>query len=406
MSSSSSTSSSSRHVAFSDQYNSIWIHSTPVNDAQSPSETVPQPNSAIPIINAPTEYPSASSSSSPHRPSASRTHSSKVRKRADSIASSVITTGSFVNGSRGTFSPPPSTRVPQAVLTNTTVSASPHDHKLSHREEDEESGSPQGTTEKEKLDLLDQLRQQRDRNESNEGIGLGIGFSRKIQVHSKDDIEGSGLTSPPPGQQGSRSTASLESNRTIGGIRAWFKSDEEKAMERDKEMKERLEEVEVQREMEREVEEDKRDKDDIKALERCLTSTPQPESGQTSAVEDVQTDAQPGGSLKRIVLDQPSRGSIVCVRVLERVHVLAVLRDIGYVWCKPDDLTFRILDLISLDSLEVAQSVPLEQPEPRSDEAGETKSSRRLPPFWSWRGVHLAQAEDVGSPVFSLHILG
>ena len=177
-------------------------------------------------------------------------------------------------------------------------------------------------------------------------------------------------------------------------------------MERDKEMKERLEEVEVQREMEREVEEDKRDKDDIKALERCLTSTPQPESGQTSAVEDVQTDAQPGGSLKRIVLDQPSRGSIVCVRVLERVHVLAVLRDIGYVWCKPDDLTFRILDLISLDSLEVAQSVPLEQPEPRSDEAGETKSSRRLPPFWSWRGVHLAQAEDVGSPVFSLHILG
>jgi hypothetical protein len=56
---------------------------------------------------------------------------------------------------------------------------------------------------------------------------------------------------------------------------------------------------------------------------------------------------------------------------------------------------YSILDLISLDSLTVTDSILLEQPEPKLGEAGSSKSALRMAPFWSWRGVHLTQFGNV-----------
>jgi len=63
--------------------------------------------------------------------------------------------------------------------------------------------------------------------------------------------------------------------------------------------------------------------------------------------------------------------------------------------CATVTLILSILDLISLDTLQVVDSVLLEQPEPKQGEAGRSKSALRLAPFWSWRSIHLAQSGSV-----------
>ncbi len=221
------------------------------------------------------------------------------------------------------YSPPSTALIPQTGITNTTVSAAPHDSTSPHL-------GHHGTKSvdgKGRSDLIDQLREQRNRDTTGDG-GIGLGFGRKIHVHSKDEIETNGLTSPPPGQSGqSRSTTSIESNRTASGLRGWFKSEEEKVQERDKEMKERLEEVEVQREMDREREEEKRESEEWKAVERCGSSTPKMGYIKEGTTDESGSKAQT--TFKRILLGRRGQGTVVCLRVLDDIGVLAVLRDIG-----------------------------------------------------------------------------
>jgi hypothetical protein len=53
-----------------------------------------------------------------------------------------------------------------------------------------------------------------------------------------------------------------------------------------------------------------------------------------------------------------------------------------------------MLDFVSLDQLDTVSSVLLEQPEPKLGEPSSSRQTMRLAPFWSWRGVHLAIAQD------------
>jgi hypothetical protein len=94
-----------------------------------------------------------------------------------------------------------------------------------------------------------------------------------------------------------------------------------------KELMERVAEVEVEREMIREVEEDKREAEDGKIIHEAkrtpsgtprLSGDPGDRTGQT-------------GRATRIVLRDTARGKVVQLKVDEDLGVLLVLRDIGYV---------------------------------------------------------------------------
>ena len=54
--------------------------------------------------------------------------------------------------------------------------------------------------------------------------------------------------------------------------------------------------------------------------------------------------------------------------------------------------------MISLSTLDITDSVDLEEPEERkaSDVASSSKTPLRLSPFWSWKGLHLAKQDEVG----------
>jgi hypothetical protein len=163
------------------------------------------------------------------------------------------------------------------------------------------------------------------------GLGLGIALGRRsIHVHSKEDIESSGSTSPngPHYTGKARSTASFDSSRTerTGGLRGWLKGDNERE-ERERDMKEQLEEVEVEREMEREKEKEKREVQEMKAMKRVEEATPN-----LGSKVDIEAGTKEGVKVKRIALDQVARGRIVSLQVFRAIDTLAVLRDIGCVF--------------------------------------------------------------------------
>lgn len=110
-------------------------------------------------------------------------------------------------------------------------------------------------------------------------------------------------------------------------MRNWFKSEEEKAREKEEEMKERLGEVEVEREMIRETEEDKKEAEEMKAVERCGSVTPRPGSERVPGEGSVKSGT--GARLKRTILPNANRGSVVSLRVFKEISILAVLIDIG-----------------------------------------------------------------------------
>lgn len=302
-----------RHVALS-AHNSLYIHSTFVGSAASASAMLSPPTQNLPIIKTPPTL-----SSSQRRPVIGRTHSAP-RSRADSIASSVKTSSSHRRVSA--FSPPPSAKIPSAVLTSATASAVTHDAGLSH--------ARGKSADQDKSELRDHLREQRDRDFNDEkGIGLGIALGRRsIHVHSKDEIESTGSTSPTgPGHSGkARSTASFDSSRTerTGGLRGWLRGDQDGKQEREKEMREQLEEVEVEREIERERDEERREAQEKKAMESVEDSTPN-----IGFKAELEKDGADTTRLRRIVLGQPARGKIVSLQVFKSASVLAVLRDIG-----------------------------------------------------------------------------
>jgi hypothetical protein len=142
-------------------------------------------------------------------------------------------------------------------------------------------------------------------------------------VHSKDEIDGSGSSSPS-GLSKARSAGSFESSRTVGGLRGWLKG-EDAEKEKEKELQEKMAEIEVQREIEREVEEDRNEARGMKAVDRAGSATPK-----RAHRHDEEADHGGEARVKRIVL-KGRKGRIACFKVFEEVGVLAVLREQGYV---------------------------------------------------------------------------
>ena len=303
-----------RQHTFLTSNNTVYIHSAPIGYTTPTSAALSPPTQSLPIIKTPPSY-----SSSQRRPVINRTHSAP-RARAGSIASSVKTTASHRRVSA--FSPPPTAKIPSAVLTSATATATTHDAGAAH--------ARGKSADLDRSDLREHLREQRDRDVTEDkGLGLGIALGRRsIHVHSKEDIESSGSTSPtgPIYSGKARSTASFDSSRTerTGGLRGWLRGENDGREEREREMKEQLEEVEVEREMEREKEEEKRELQEMRAMRRVEEDTPR-------LGVDVGAEVHRGERVmvKRIVLSQVARGRIVSIQVFKAAGVLAVLRDIG-----------------------------------------------------------------------------
>lgn len=60
------------------------------------------------------------------------------------------------------------------------------------------------------------------------------------------------------------------------------------------------------------------------------------------------------------------------------------------------DAVIRLLDIISLSTLQATASFELETPEElASNVASSSKSSLRVTQSWQWRGVHCAKSDEV-----------
>ena len=169
------------------------------------------------------------------------------------------------------------------------------------------------------MDLREHLREQGKERDEDRGLGLGlVGLGRRglIGVHGKEDHE-SGATSP-------LSAASVESARAVPNRWSWLRGGEGVGKERGKELNEKMEEVEVEREMEREVREEVKESEDRRAVEMAgVKSTPRfPDEASPKP-------NNPPIQAMRIILPQPGRGTIACLRVFKEIGLLGILRDEG-----------------------------------------------------------------------------
>lgn len=258
---------------------------------------------------------------------------STPRNRAASSASSVA---SASKRRVSAFSPPnPAPPQPVSSLLAATASFAPPTgpdrsgrSSLSEREE-----------------LLEHLREQRGQDrrseDSHTGLGLGIaGLGRRglPNVHGKEENADSGR-GHVSGSMSPRSVRSDDSSHTLGNrLISRLRGEDVSERDRERAMRERIEEVEVDREMEREVRDQQREKDDMRKVaagEEMAAARRTPGSGTpgtTTPVEDADgyfpdTFRKP---VNRIILPRRCRGRIVAMRVVQELDVLCVLRDNGY----------------------------------------------------------------------------
>lgn len=367
----------SRRVALAAPDNSIWIHTTPhetgihssgrpagqkdvsVGGTSIPRITTTRSGSSTPLAPPRPANPRHSSFAG-HASSTSRAQAHS-RSRAPSTASSILSSSSRRRASA--FSPPAtavavvqgtsalSPTIATATATSTAVtvdaetggqahsSTSPHTHPSNQSERSSLS---------ERGELLDHLREQ-VRNRSSEdsgrhvglGLGLGIGLGRKLPVHGQNDHDKSsmsGTTSP-------RSVRSMDvRTSSLGGLMSWAIGDGEgeKAgmKEQEEDLQQQMEEVEVEREMERGRREEMEEKEGMEKV-MLLKSPRSPLSFEHQREELKRTNTgrakirnnrrRGEEAIRRVYLPRSRDGEIVCLKVVEELGVLAVLRDTGSV---------------------------------------------------------------------------
>jgi hypothetical protein len=136
-------------------------------------------------------------------------------------------------------------------------------------------------------------------------------------VHGKEEHENSGTSSPKSG-------ISTESSKTVGSrIRGWTRT----AVVPEEGLTERIEEIEVGREMEREALEEEREMDDMKAVEEAKGGTT-PREGPNQGSDKMSGAGREDRVTVRVVLRSPGTGKLVCLKVVEGAG-LCVLRDTG-----------------------------------------------------------------------------
>ncbi|ORX37934.1 hypothetical protein BD324DRAFT_623874 [Kockovaella imperatae] len=342
-----------RRVALASSDNTIWVHTSsllPAEDASPPAPAQPLPS----II---TSSPFGSATLQGSDASRNAVH----RSRAASSTSSGLTRSSKIRLASG-FSPTLSaTHLPTTSLTAATATLNAHDEH-GHRR----------TSLSERAELLEHLREQaKDQEEEDSTFTRLSALARRglPGVHGKEDYDFvDGSMSP-------RSTVSIDSQRTFTDMFSWKRAEEEEER-KTREIKEKIEEVDVQREMEKETREGEREKQEARAIEaaqRRPERGPKPRRSATTIEEESKTVQK---SIHRLVLPLFERGAIVCMTVVEDVG-LVVLRDVG------------LLDIYSLSDLSIVTSLDLEN-SPGST-ASSSKTRLSLSPSWYWRSCHFVK---------------
>jgi hypothetical protein len=137
-------------------------------------------------------------------------------------------------------------------------------------------------------------------------------------VHGKEEHDHSGATTPK----------SASSDKTGGHAKASHKSRWGRGVAEDGGLRAQMEEIEVEREMEKEEREERGEMEGLRMVEKALIS---PKGGAIPLKEDVQAadKGHEGESLRRVVLRSPRKGRIVKMDVYQELGSLFVLRDIG-----------------------------------------------------------------------------
>ncbi|OCF37103.1 hypothetical protein I316_01008 [Kwoniella heveanensis BCC8398] len=376
------TAGSSRRTALADSENTIWIITEPeMNEVENENvkpKLRPKPKQLFsPELVPSIQTQAASSPTSPVlsprrlRPSTQRNLSYSGRPRNTSSASSVVSSSSKRRTSA--FSPPPSAlQLPTATLSSATASAAPPDAHT-HR------GSISDRAEL--REVLREHRERRDDSSSIVGLGIaGIGRRGLTGVHGKEEnTDHSGAASPK-----SAVSTSTEGTARFGLFgRNSISTDTDAESEREKELREQMVEVQVERDMEKERKEDLKEMEDLRVVEAAIERSPTPLASENPAKRH-KGNRVSAHATRRLVLRQPGRGKIVALEVLHDIDALCVLRDEG------------LLDIFSLTSLHSTAAVDLEAVDVKtvSEAATSSKSGLKIPPFWHWRGVHLAQNDD------------
>ena len=292
----------SRRIALASSDNSIWVQTSPLHPLPPPEAIPPAPKQPLPSII--TSPPSTSNS----RPSTTRNISH--RSRATSSTSSLFTSSSRFRATA--LSPPSSTStLPTTSLTSATATPAASDaHVHGHSR----------SSLSERAELLGRLGEQVKEEEDESTLSKITGLAKRglSGVHGKQEHEptAAGSTSP-------RSTISFESSRTFTDMFGWRKGDEEE--KRTRELKEKMEEVEVEREMQRETREERREAGEARVLEHAQR-TPRGLQRRKTVYGSSGTEVD----VRRVVLDQSDMGRVVCVKVFEGFG-LCILRDVGWV---------------------------------------------------------------------------
>lgn len=295
----------SRYTALASPDNSIWVYPTPSSDGQ--RKTQSKARSGVPQV---IETEPTPSETPVGRHGDPRLSSFSQRSRAPSTASSTRTSSSRHRVT--SFSPPSTVQAVLTSLSPATATATVNDghgrtHSLSERAE-----------------LIEHLREQQARNsheaQGRSSVGLGINMGRKLDVQGHADHgRESGSTSP-------RSVKSGDSgSTTIGGrLMEWAKGSEDGDIKNRRELSDRVAEIAVEREMQKETEEDAKQEEERKIIEAAMAKS-SPVQSQGSHIAPVER----GTPVRRIILREPGRGKIVSLKVFEVVSLLCVLRDNG-----------------------------------------------------------------------------